>query len=130
MTKLDNMSNPQIISGIQVREILQREFPEINSELEKLTNPNNIYKTIDCFVDFTRNLINAGKLRSVKGCFKLAERMLDDGNNTVKNAIENVYVYSLGIVIDLSVPTANKLKKIFNGSLKKEYYRQVSASGV
>jgi hypothetical protein len=56
--------------------------------------------------------------------------MLDDGNNTVKNAIENVYVYSLGIVIDLSVPTTNKLKKIFNGSLKKEYYRQVSASGV
>jgi hypothetical protein len=42
----------------------------------------------------------------------------------------NVYVYSLGIVIDLSVPTANKLKKIFNGSLKKEYYRQVSAIGV
>jgi hypothetical protein len=119
-----------MITEIQVRKILQREFPEMNCGGETLSNPNNVYKTIACFVDFTRQLIDKGNINSVKRCLKLAERMLDDGNNTVKNAIENVYVYSLGIVIDLSVPTTNKLKKIFNGSLKKEYYRQVSASGV
>jgi hypothetical protein len=119
-----------MITEIQVKEILKREFPEKDCELEKFHTPDNIYKTIECFVDFTRQLINKEKLSSVRHCFRLAERMLNDGNSSVKNAIENVYVYSLGTVLDLSLSTTEKLKKIFNGSLKKEYYRQISASGV
>ena len=119
-----------MIEEKEVREILQREFHEINCEFGKLSNPNDIYRTIACFVDFTKKLINKGKLSAVKSCFKLAEKMLDDGNSAVKNAIENVYVYSLGTMIDLSESTAKKLKKYLNGSLKKEYYNQISASGV
>jgi len=114
----------------QVSEILQKEIPEINSELKKLSNPNNIYKTIECFVDFTKQLIWDGNIKAVKCCFKLAEKMLEEGNNTVRNAIENVYVYSLGAVVDLSASTANQLKDGFNGSLRKEYIKQVCASGI
>jgi hypothetical protein len=113
----------------EVSEILQRELPEINTELEKLQNGADIYKTMECFVDFTKQLINKGMYIAVKDCFRLAERMLADGNNTVKNAIENVYVYSLGIVLELSASTSNTLNEIFNGSLRKEYNRQVCASG-
>ena len=119
-----------MIEEIQVREILFKEFPEMNINLGMLSNPNNIYTTIGCFVDFTRNLMNIGNIKSLKHCLNVAERMLDDGNNIVKNAIENVYVYSLGSVVDLSASTANCLKKLFNGSLKKEYYRQIFARGV
>ena len=120
----------KMIKETEVLEIFQREFPEMNCELEMIPKPNKIYKTIACFVDFTSQLILKGKINSVRHSFKLAEKMLDNGNSTVKNAIENVYVYSLGTVIDLPISSANKLKKIFNGSLKKEYYRQISASGV
>ena len=119
-----------MIKEIQVREILLKEFPEMNNNLGMRPNPDNIYATVGCFVDFTRKLIKKGNIKSVKHCFSVAETMLDDGNNIVKNAIENVYVYSLGSVVDLSSSTANYLKKLFNGSLKKGYYRQIFASGV
>lgn len=119
----------KMITENQVSEILGEELPEINNELEKLPNSNNIYKTIECFVDFTKHLISKGSLKEVKHCFNLAEKMLENGNNTVKNAIENVYVYSLGTVVALSSLKTNQLKDIFNGSLRKEYNKQVCSSG-
>jgi hypothetical protein len=119
-----------MITENQVSDILGEEWPEINNELEKLSNSNNIYKTMECFVDFTKLLICKGNLREVKHCFSVAEKMLENGNNTVKNAIENVYVYSLGTVVALSTLKTNHLKEIFNGSLRKEYNKQVCASGI
>lgn len=113
----------------EVSEILQRELPEINIELEKLYEGATIYKTMECFVEYTKRLITQGMFNKVKDCFRLAERMLAEGNYTVKNAIENVYVYSLGIVLELSASTSNTLKESFNGTLRREYYRQVCASG-
>src|ERR1022692_3270438 len=97
----------------QVSEILQRELPEINIELEKLYEGATIYKTMECFVDYTKQLINKGMFNKVKDCFRLAERMLAEGNTTVKNAIENVYVYSLGIVLELYASTSNTLNESF-----------------
>ena len=83
-----------MITEKQVSEILGNELPEINNELKKLSGSNNIYKTINCFVYLTKEYIIKGKFIAVKHCFSLAEKMLEEGNNTVKNAIENVYVYS------------------------------------
>ncbi len=119
----------KMITENQISDILGEELPEINNQLEKLPNSNNVYKTMECFVDFTKLLISKGNLKEVKHCFNLAEKMLADGNSTVKNAIENVYVYSLGTVVALSTLKTNHLKEIFNGSLRKEYNKQVCASG-
>ena len=119
-----------MITEHQVSDILGEELPEINNELEKLPNSNNIYKTIECFVDFTKQLISEGNFKEVKHCFNVAEKMLKNGNNTVINAIENVYVYSLGTVVALSTLKTDQLKEIFNGSLRKEYNKQVCASGI
>ncbi len=120
----------KMITENEVPDILGEELPEINCELEKLPNANNVYKTMECFVGFTKQLISKGKLKEVKHCFIIAERMLNEGNNTVKNAIENVYVYSMGTVVALSTLTTNQLKEIFNGSLRKEYNKQVCTSGI
>lgn len=119
----------KIITESEVPEILGDALPDINYELEKLASTKNIYKTVACFVDYTKELLLTGKMKSVKKCLKLAEKMLNEGNNTVKNAIENVYVYSLGTLLDVSDATSTELKKIFNGGLRKEYHRQIMASG-
>ena len=119
-----------MITENEVSDILGEELPEINNELERLPNLNSVYKTMECFVDFTKQLISRGDFKEVKHCFTIAEKMLINGNNTVKSAIENVYIYSLGTVVALSVLKTNRLKEIFNGSLKKEYVKQVCASGL
>ncbi|MBK9636844.1 MAG: hypothetical protein IPO63_03165 [Bacteroidetes bacterium] len=119
-----------MITENEVSDLLGKELPEINLELDKLSNSSNIYKAMRCFVDYTKQLILKGNINETKLCFILAERMLIEGNNSVRNAIENVYVYSLGTFIDLADSTANRAKEIFNGLLKKEYNRQLMASGI
>ncbi len=85
---------------------------------------------VDCFASHTRQLITKENFAAVKHCFNLAEKMLQEGNAAVKNAIENVYIHSIGIAIGLSASTAKQLKAILNDSLKKEYYKQVHAGGI
>ncbi len=119
-----------MITENEVSGIIGQEFPEMSTELEKLPSSNNIYKTIECFVSFTKHLISEGNLKEAKHCFIVAEKMLENGNNTVKNAIENIYVYSLGTFVELTASTANHLKEIFNGSLRKEYHKHVMTNGI
>lgn len=120
----------KMITESEVLDILGEELPEINCELEKLPNSSNVYKAMECFVDYTKQVISKGNLNEVKHCFSVAEKILDHGNYSVKNAIENVYVYSLGTVVELSALQTDKLKNIFNGTLKKEYYKQMIASDI
>lgn len=119
-----------MITENEVSDILGEELPEINNELEKLSNSNNIYKTMQCFAAFTKQLAKRGKLEEVKHCFIIAERMLQNGNGIVKKAIENGYLFSVSTIIDIASPMSQSIKKLLPSSLKKEYDRQVFASGM
>jgi hypothetical protein len=119
-----------MIHESEVLDLLGNNVPDINRELEKLPNAGNIYKTIQCFADFTKQLVGAGNLEAVRHCLNLAEEMLEDGNNTVKNAIENVYLHSLSPILDLGDAVGTALKKMLKGSLRKEYSRQICKGGI
>jgi hypothetical protein len=114
----------------QVLDLLGNELPDLNTELEKLSNPQNIYVSVKCFAEFTKKLIKSGNLSEVKHCFNLAEKMLLQGNKTVKNAIENVYVFSVSSLLDLASPIGHKIKGMMNKALITEYKRQIYATGV
>jgi hypothetical protein len=115
-----------MIKESEILNLLGEEIPDINTELEKLAHSGNIYKSIQCFADFTKELILSGNLKAVKHCIKLADKMLAEGTSTVKNAIENVYLFSLSTAIDLTAP----VKEMLTGPLKKEYHRQTTRCGI
>lgn len=119
-----------LINETEVVDLLGNEFPTINNDLEKTANPTNIYKAMQCFSDFTKQLIKKENFKEVKHCFNVAEKMLENGNSTVKNAIENCYLYSISTVLDLASPVSQKVKSLLTDSLKKEYNRQVCSSGI
>jgi hypothetical protein len=117
-----------MIHESEVIDLLGNKLPAINPELEKLGNKGNVYKTVQCFADFTRQLIGNGNLKAVKHCVNLAEELLEKGNSTVQNAIENVFLHTLSPVLDLGDTVGNALKDMLKGDLRKEYQRRVSSS--
>lgn len=119
-----------LIKETEVIDLLGNEFPTINADLEKTANPSNIYKAMQCFADFTKQMIQNEEFKEVKHCFIIAEKMLKNGNGTVKNAIENCYLFSISTLLDLATPVNQKVKSLLTDSLKKEYNRQVCASGI
>jgi hypothetical protein len=123
-------NNEKQIKENDILNLLGEELPEINIELEKLSNPQNVYTSVKCFAEFTKSLVNKGNFSEVKHCFNIAEKMMLEGNKTVKNAIENVYIFSMSTILDLTSPISYKIKDMMNRSLWKEYSKQVNASGI
>ncbi len=129
-TKIDLTINTHMIKENEILDLLGNELPEINPSLEKTENVNNIYKAMTCFANFTKYLVNKGDFKEVKHCFNVAENMLKNGNSTVKNAIENGYLYSLSSILNYTTPVSLKVKSLLTSLLKEEYKRQVCASGI
>lgn len=113
-------------------EIISNEFPSISGDPSRKSFRN----TIEPWVDFIKDSIQNGEVSKVNHCFRLAEKLLENGNLAVRNAIKIVFVYSVGrfvfftsAQIPLSPIAPNNLRELFKGALLEEYYKQVGTSG-
>ena len=86
-----------------------------------------VYKQAERFAEITKKAIISGNINRAKKCLVLAERLLETGSNETKNAISNVYVFSVSSFMELRHCTISNL---FPKSLKAEYIKQINASGV
>ena len=86
-----------------------------------------VYKQAERFADITKKAIISGNINRAKKCLALAERLFETGSNETKNAISNVYVFSVSSFMELHHCTISNL---FPKSLKAEYIKQINASGV
>jgi hypothetical protein len=79
------------------------------------------------FAEITKNLIRKGNIPRAKKCLSVAEQLLITGNAETKNAISNIYVFSVSTFMEIhNCAIAN----LFPPMLKKEYTAQINASGV
>ena len=86
-----------------------------------------VYKQAERFAEITKKAIISGNINRAKKCLALAERLFETGSNETKNAISNVYVFSVSSFMELRHCTISNL---FPKSLKAEYIKQINASGV
>lgn len=86
---IDNDKLPDYIKG---------QAPEIAGILKRVGD-GNVYHFARQLFKYTVSQILKHNAQGAKRCFLLAEDLYQKGNATVKNAIENVYVYSFSQVI-------------------------------
>lgn len=87
----------------------------------------NIYKQAQNFADVTKTLIAKGNINRTKKCLQIAEEIFVNGTSEVKNAISNIYLYSVSSFMEIH--NCN-IKGLLPASLQKEYIKQVNASGL
>ncbi|MNK35358.1 hypothetical protein D3C87_538830 [compost metagenome] len=86
-----------------------------------------VYNQAQKFAEITKTLIIKGNILRAKKCLAVAEKMMLTGSAETKNAISNVYVYSVSSFMEFhNCSIAN----LFPVSLRKEYLKQINASGV
>jgi hypothetical protein len=78
----------------EVPAIMEDELPEIKEELKESCILGNVNKAMQILVKHTRKMINLHDMPAVAQCMRLADKIYDRGNAIVKNAVENVFVYS------------------------------------
>ncbi len=87
----------------------------------------SVCKQAERFAEITKKAIITGNIIRAKKCLTLAEKLFETGSQETRNAISNVYVYSVSSFMELKNCSISNL---FPKSLKAEYIRQINTSGV
>ena len=120
-----------MITQYEVPVCLIEEVPEIETDLKRSYNTLNVFKSLQCFASFTRNKVVAHDFKVVKKCFSTIDNIYVKGDKAVKDAIENVYVFSLSFIMQgCSREERALLHSMMPLNLYTTYVNQVLKSGI
>lgn len=117
-----------MINQTEIPMYLEEAFPEIAGNLS-VNNKNNVYEVMDTLTSFTCNNIRSHHFSTVKRCFQIAEKLYEKGNTVVKNAVQNVFVYSFTKMFHTYSAEKPQLLSIIPITLYSLYITQVHHGG-
>lgn len=82
------------------------------------------------FADITIVFLLEGNQKRAARCLRIADKLFTSGNIIIKNAVANVFVYSLSRVLDRRDEVSKMAFEILPLSLRREYDFQVNSLGV
>lgn len=86
-----------------------------------------IYKQAERFAEITKKAIISGNIVRAKRCLDFAEQLFTYGSNETKNAISNVYIFSVSSFMEVRHCSISNL---YPKALKAEYIKQINALSV
>ena len=88
---------------------------------------DSLIKKMERLANITISSLQLGKMARTKKCLAVAEELFNKGNSEMKNAISNVYLYSVSHYLELNRYPVSKMLPVL---LRKEYVKQINTSGV
>jgi len=85
----------------------------------------DVYVQMQRFADLTKANIALGNISRAKKLLNRAEDIFKNSNNQVKNAILNIYIFSVSTFMEIHHCS---VRNLFPEMLKEEYYKQVNSS--
>ena len=120
-----------MMNQYEVPALLADELPALKAELKQVSPLGNVNSCIRLLTEYTGKMATIHRLDSVKQCMKLAEKLYVRGNNLIRNAIENVFVFSLTILMYSCGRTEwQAIQAQMPVTLHSQYVQQVLKSGV
>ena len=115
----------------EVPAVIEDELPAVKEELRKDCPAGNIHAVLKVLVKYTRRMISLHDLPAVNRCMSLADKLYNRGNNLVKNAIENVFVYAFsGMRSACDGSEWRLIQAKMPVSLHSLYVKQIYRSGI
>ena len=108
--------------------MLEGEIPTNNLPDPHYTK--RLYLAMQTFADASLHLCETGKTKKLEEYLKVALKLFKEGNETVKNAIVNVYLFTISHAMDKQTQLVRYVERIFPKELMIAYYRFHYTSGV
>jgi hypothetical protein len=118
-----------MITQYEVPGYLTQTLPYFSSKMQLGTLSMNIYKDLQNFSNYTRKAIQEHNYILAKRCFQLAGKLYEQGDTIVKNAIENIFVYSFSSFFPKENTEKVILKSFIPAQLYSLYNQQTNQSG-
>lgn len=80
--------------------------------------------------DITKKCILTRNFQRAERCLAIADRLMRTGNTKIKDAVANVFVYSVTLRLEtLRREERERVFRLFPASLKAEYVHQINTTG-
>jgi len=103
---------------------VEKAIPELTGVMKE-SKSLNAYEVVRHLVTYTSSQIVKHNMNAAKKCLALAEQLYNKGNDVVRNAIENVYVYSFSHAFLCDESKKNEVMGIVPSTLYALYKKQV-----
>jgi len=113
-----------MISQEQLPSFVEKSIPELSGAIKK-NNCKNAYDVVREMLKYTTSQVVKHNLDGAKKCLALAAQLYKMGNAHVKNAIENVYVYSFSHAFFHDENKKKQIMEIIPLPLYQLYKKQV-----
>jgi hypothetical protein len=113
-----------VINQEEIAVYIEQEIPELRGIIEK-SNCRNAYDVVKQLFTYTADQVVKHNIAAAKKCLSLAEQLHKKGNSVVKNAIENVYVYSFSSAFFHDEQKRKEMMQLVPVSLYQLYKKQV-----
>ncbi len=112
---------------VELAHYIGETFPEL-SGIYQMENCRNAYDIAYQLIRYTRDQLSIENYFAAEKCFLIAQQIYESGNKTVRNAIENVFVFSFSHTLFHGEGGKNKVWQLIPIGLKDIYTHQVLAS--
>ncbi|MBC8034660.1 MAG: hypothetical protein H7Y03_10970 [Chitinophagaceae bacterium] len=82
----------------EVPALIADELPEVAPDLRFISAIGNVNESIAVLTTYTRKMILSHKFYQANKCMQLACKIYNKGNNAVRSAVENVFIYSFSFI--------------------------------
>lgn len=88
------------------------------------------YNSIQTFTQTSMILCESGCVKKFEAHLKVATRLFNEGNETVKNGVANVYLYSICTLLDQKREVRDLIENLLPKNLKNEMHHLHMSSGI
>jgi hypothetical protein len=118
-----------MLNQIDVPAFIARQLPQVRQDIYCTNAPATAYRSIQVLTDFTKRMALEHEFKLVGKCMDLMEKIYDKGNAIVRNAVENVFIFSFStLMCNCNVIEWRLIQSCMPAGLYSLYVRQVLRS--
>jgi hypothetical protein len=88
-----------MMTQFEVPAFIAGKLPQIRQDLNKSGKEVTIYQSMQVLTDYTKRMAIEHDFKMVQRCMAIVGKIYESGNLLVKNAVENVFIFSFSSIM-------------------------------
>jgi hypothetical protein len=117
-----------MLNQFEVPSYIAGRLPQVKSDLSRNGSACTAYQSIQVLTDYTKRMALEHNFKMVEKCMTLVQKIYESGNNLVKNAVENIFVFSFSTLSRCNIVEWRIIQSYMPSELYTLYVQQVLKS--
>ena len=88
-----------MLNQYEIQAFISGKLPQVRHDLSLAGTTPTVYQSMQVLTDFTKKMALEHNFKMVEKCMGLVETLYTKGNSLVKNAVENVFIFSFSSIM-------------------------------